>query len=263
MVEKKMPENHGKRERFEFVLTINGNIICQRYFHINGFNDKSLGSVELTDAIEVDCFDLINNDLKRKSRIYLHEMCPQVFKNKAEMDAWVRKQTFEIKPIAYVILDDSDDVYVWDGEKMHLYDKTFNRSSFYSDDTQSNVIKLAFCDNGREVRSYAWDANVYPKFVRNNIDLSNSKNKYADEDSYSPVEKYLIDCFNEGGTDIIPAIVRTICDACSLENGSDYSHTLVYGDKVYDLNINAANRRYMKKMEALCRKKYISNYKGD
>ena len=61
-----------KKERFEFLLYINGNVICQRYFDIKGFNPKSLYSKELfllTDAIT----NRLKEDLKEKSYKFLWE----------------------------------------------------------------------------------------------------------------------------------------------------------------------------------------------
>lgn len=45
--------------KFEFLLKINGNIICQRYFNVREFNPTTINSVELIDEI-----DYIKNDLK-------------------------------------------------------------------------------------------------------------------------------------------------------------------------------------------------------
>jgi hypothetical protein len=62
-----------KKERFEFLLYINGNIICQRYFDIKGYNPRTLNSKELfllTDAVT----SRLKHDLKEKSKIFLWEM---------------------------------------------------------------------------------------------------------------------------------------------------------------------------------------------
>ena len=58
-------QSAAKKERFEFVLTINGNIVCQRYFRINGFENDSLRSMELVEGID-KCVPLIDRDLKAK-----------------------------------------------------------------------------------------------------------------------------------------------------------------------------------------------------
>lgn len=59
-----------RSERFQFVLSVNDNIICQRYFRINGFNNASLSSLELKETID-NIVNVIDSDLTSKSRIYM------------------------------------------------------------------------------------------------------------------------------------------------------------------------------------------------
>ena len=62
MVEKTVNETAAsKREQFEFILTINGNIICQRYFRINGFKREAYSSLDLIETID-HCVYLIDQD---------------------------------------------------------------------------------------------------------------------------------------------------------------------------------------------------------
>lgn len=58
--------------RFEFLLLINGNIICQRYFTINGFNEDSIKSLE-TKYVHDYCVSIIKEHLKAKTVDYLWE----------------------------------------------------------------------------------------------------------------------------------------------------------------------------------------------
>jgi hypothetical protein len=44
-----------EQERFEFVLYINDNIICQRYFPINNFNPNSVKSYEIKELMDNIC----------------------------------------------------------------------------------------------------------------------------------------------------------------------------------------------------------------
>jgi len=57
-------------KKFEFLLKINGNIICQRYFAVKNFNPKTVWSVLTIDCVE-DCVDMIQGQLKNKSLEYL------------------------------------------------------------------------------------------------------------------------------------------------------------------------------------------------
>lgn len=57
-------------KKFEFILRINGNIICQRYFAVKNFNPKTVWSLITIDCVE-DCVDMIQGQLKNKSLEYL------------------------------------------------------------------------------------------------------------------------------------------------------------------------------------------------
>jgi len=57
-------------KKCEFILYINGNIICQRYFNVKNFNKKSLRSINTYDCIN-DVVEIIERDLKKKSKEYL------------------------------------------------------------------------------------------------------------------------------------------------------------------------------------------------
>jgi len=59
-------------KKFEFVLYINGNIICQRFFSVKNYNPKSVNSLEMIDCVN-DCVKLIEDDLKEKTYEYLYK----------------------------------------------------------------------------------------------------------------------------------------------------------------------------------------------
>lgn len=244
-------ENQIKKERFEFVFTVNGNIICQRYFRINGFKKKSLCSEELVEAFD-RCVTLIKNDLSNKSRVFLWYTAPRVYNNKEEMD---NSYYGDLPVPSYIILRDSDDMFVWDGEKAKPYNGYFNKSDYIegiSDDAPC-TLKLAFLDSGKEVISEVWDGNVYPRFVRTNIDLSNSKNKYEYGENYAPFEATLINAMIAGQRDLIPQIVKELCVCCSRDN--NYTTKVTYGDKEYNLNLDEEWNNYVSQLGSKLKKK--------
>jgi len=55
-------------KKFEFILRINGNIICQRYFSIKTFNTHFQWGI--IDCLE-DCVEMVQKQLKNKSVEYL------------------------------------------------------------------------------------------------------------------------------------------------------------------------------------------------
>tara|TARA_R110001583_G_scaffold107043_3_gene255584 strand:- start:1314 stop:1769 length:456 start_codon:yes stop_codon:yes gene_type:complete len=62
--------------KFEFLLKINGNIICQRYFNVRKHNSKTLTSVELYDQVDTIRHKL-KHYLKKRSIDYLFDQYNQ------------------------------------------------------------------------------------------------------------------------------------------------------------------------------------------
>jgi hypothetical protein len=264
MVEKTVNETAAsKREQFEFILTINDNIICQRYFRINGFKRETYSSLDLIETID-HCVYLIDQDLKAKTGIYLYSTAPQVLEDEKEMEVWAKKhrgEKFE-RPI-YVVLRNSDVTYVWDGNEMSVYEKNFNKADYVADkeNEQPCILKFSFRDNGREVCSKVWDGSIYPRFIRTNIDISNSKNKYKAEGVFMPVERSVIDEFIEAREDLIPVLVKELCSVCSYDDVNNYGTYVDYGDKTYDLSYRRLNNKYYRTVEGQVRKKTLEYFK--
>lgn len=252
-------QSYQKRERFEFILTVNDNIVCQRYFRINNFKWRSLTSNELFETFE-HCVKLIKNDLKRKSNVFLWNTAPFVFKNKEEM----LEHAYRVPSAAYVILQDTDTAYTWTGSKLEPYEGYYNKADYLKTENDTPcVLKFAFLDSGKEILSTIWDGNIYPRFVRTNIDLSNSKNKYDGNGTiFAPFECALIRMMTDGQPDLIPQIVKEFCICCSYENDSDYTSKVTYGDKTYNLNLYQEWTRYVEKAEKKCQKKTIEYFKN-
>ena len=222
--------------RFEFILTANGNIVCKRGFNIENFQERSLGSVNLAEAM-TDCMNMIDADLKEKTNIYNWLSAPCVFKDKEEFDKWVEKHPTGIDAGTFVVFRDEEGVYSWTGEALRPYTKPYNRSEYCGDEPEESfVLKFAFLDSGEEVRSICWDGTKYPKFIRYNIDLSNSKNKYAEGDFFAPYECSLVNAFISGRKSLIPQIMRRLEYACNGVNLRYFSR-LRYGDRRYELEV--------------------------
>lgn len=58
-------------KKFEFVLYINQNIICQRYFSVKDYNKDVKRSTDLKWCID-ECVKIIEDDLKEKSVDFLY-----------------------------------------------------------------------------------------------------------------------------------------------------------------------------------------------
>ena len=57
-------------KKFEFLLRINGNIICQRFFASKRFNAKSIASYDMMECLN-DCVTMVQKQLKNKSVDYI------------------------------------------------------------------------------------------------------------------------------------------------------------------------------------------------
>lgn len=223
---KQSSEPRDYKERFEFVLTTGGNIICQRYFKINNFNPKSLGSYELTSAVR-HCVAVIDNDLKDKTAIYLERFAPLAFDTEEEMADYIAKHAdrFTLGE-GFVVRgnEKTDFFYAGNGTYKELGSK-FDDGEITTNDAESNktTYKFAFKVDGRECCSVQWDG-YYPKFVRDKIDLSNKRGKF-DEDEVGRLsfDQYILYKMVEGKSDLVYGLIKSICSACSYANDDDYT----------------------------------------
>lgn len=67
-----MNNNQENITKFEFLLTLEGNIVCQRYFNVKNHNPKARRSMNLHDCVKKICEE-ISEDLKIKTSNYLCE----------------------------------------------------------------------------------------------------------------------------------------------------------------------------------------------
>lgn len=231
-IRKQAEQTRDYRERFEFRLTVGDNIICQRYFRINNFNPLSFRSFDLPDTMRV-CADMIDKDLKSKSQTYLEIFAPKVFNSMEEAEKYFENENNrDAMMLGEGIVIRGDEVnYVWGDEKGIIPAQfKFDDGEFSNGITEDDIVtyNLAFYDNGkdldqhREVCSVVWEG-IYPKFVRNQIDLSNKKYRYDEEDiSRLSFEQYLLFKMSEGKSDLVYKIIKEICYTCSVSDDSWY-----------------------------------------
>jgi hypothetical protein len=263
--DKKSPSDF--KEPYEFRLLIDDNIICQRYFKINNFNQNSLHSLELTETIR-ECANMIDEDLKSKTRVYLWHMAPLVFQNETEMRNWFAKpeNAANAKIFENIVLRDKDaSEYTWDGEKLILCEKKICDGTFTNPLTEKDTLtyEFAFYVNDRKVASTIFDG-VYPHYIRRNIDLSNTRGKFEGEDlSRLGFESYILNRLVYDRQDLIKKIVKEICYVCSVPEDSFYTQVETFkkpnGEVVtYPLNVNdpkVFNAMYAKEIAKA--KKYL------
>ena len=213
-------ENEIYKEKFQFVLKANGNIICQRYFKINGFNSESLESVELKETLD-ECVESIKNDLNSKSRIFMWYTRDEPVKltgfSGGEISTYFRYP------------EDSTDKYS-DNEKLPPYEVTF---------------EFSFLVDNKAVYTQIWDGTNYPKYVRNGVDITNSDSSYRDREPMSlHFSIAIVRHMTYGRCDLVYHIIKNICDVMSSQNGENrYTKSVNYGKEKY--YYSTYNRKYV------------------
>lgn len=218
---KKEPEknNSSYKERFQFVLSVNDNIICQRYFRVNGLNTDSIDSVELKRALD-ECVQMIKNDLSSKSRIYLWHTSNLPLKLTGFADS---------SETVYMDMPNDNKEKYNDAERLKPYEVTF---------------KFSFLIDEKPKYEYIWDGGDYPKYVRNSVDLSNSDQLYKGKD---PLQLYfsaaIVRYMTIGKQDLNYAIINKIVNVMSSHNfTTEYHKSDSYGR--FNIPFNRRNKKY-------------------
>lgn len=100
--------NKIEEQRFEFVLYINKNIICQRYFSIKNYNEKSLNSLDLKRLMDslvgmnngqFGSLGLIPAHLKAKAVDYLWKNYNPYYQKKEDVakNIFEKEDTFDFE----------------------------------------------------------------------------------------------------------------------------------------------------------------------
>lgn len=238
MIETRKPyTSRDYKERFEFKLTVGENIICQRYFRINNFNEQCVYSLELADTIRA-CAKAIDDELKSKTCDYLEYFAPQYFDTIEDMEKFFSNpvNVNRMRMGQGIVVKSEPTDYVWSNQnKPTKLDFKFDDGELVNEPTNEGgtLYKFAFLIDGREVCSASWEG-FYPKFIRNAIDLSNKKGRIDDEDvSRLGFEEYINYRIALNRPDMVYSLIKDICSVCCLQGSNCYTLTYKYGDKVY------------------------------
>ena len=258
--EKRFPVDY--KEPYEFRLLIGDSIICQRYFKINNFNILSLSSSELMNTVRF-CANLINEDLKSKSRMYSWHMAPMIFDTEEQMNEWFSNPSnYEnIKSFETIVIrDENAGEYIWDADDKVLIkcEKKTNDGTFTNPLNEKDILtyEFAFYVDDRKVVSTTFEG-VYPYYIRRNIDLSNTRGKFEGDDlTRLSFDSYILNRLVYDRQDLIKKIVKELCYVCSVSDNSFYtlfdSFKTNNGKKiVYNFNLNdqkEMNAKYAKEI---------------
>lgn len=64
--------NNDNATKFEFKLTLENNIVCQRFFSVNNYQPKAKNSIELNEYVQKICKE-ISSELKNNTLNYLND----------------------------------------------------------------------------------------------------------------------------------------------------------------------------------------------
>ena len=228
-------------------------ITLRRYFRINNFNSRSVYSTEFIDTVR-HCAELIDNNLKAKTEIYIRHMTPLIFDSEEQMRAWFKNER-NLIDVHYgawaTVRGKGGHDFVWLGDNKFKDEGVRVDYNEFIDDPEEDqevTFKFSVIDNGYDyiknpsgkvIGSTIWDGRGYPRFIRNGVDISNGwvrgKNKYEDMDiSKLSHEMSLYYWCNNGQPDLVPVIIREICEACSEDADESYTTKMEFGDTVYD-----------------------------
>lgn len=223
-------------ERFQFVLSINDDIICQRYFRINGFNRDMVHTEEFGNVMD-GCVSMIMNDLKYKCFVYGSYVRDEPIK----LTGFVKdvSNTDDLGLITNMSIE--GDVILSDGTKItkEYFDIPKTDGDWRDDPLEpwEVTFKFSFLIDDKPAYERVWDGSQYQKYVRNSVDLSNSDAYWRDKDqSNLYFSAALAKHMTNGRKDLTWKIIRNICEVLCWSQ-SEYENQSTtkgkYGDKVY------------------------------
>lgn len=236
--EAKQLENSLYRERFQFILQINDNIICQRFFRVNGFVIEALDSLELKEVMD-EAVRMIQDDLVSKSRVYNWYTSLSPLK----LTGFVKDMGKYNEAERFTIMAPGKEgcVACSNGD---VVEKTYFNAEPKEDDPYVDnerpadgefVFKFSFLFDDKVLYERIWDGNVYPKYVRNSVDLTNSDVMYRDRDPMSlHFNIAIIRHMTIDKLDLVYHIIKKICYILSTsftEDKNEYTKKMVYGNE--------------------------------
>ena len=105
------------------------------------------------------------------------------------------------------------------------------------------IFKFSFLIDDKTVFEKIWDGNVYPKFVRNGVDLTNNYAQYDSKDTSSlSFGAAIIRYMQNGKINLISDFIRRICETLSNSFSDKYEYTKTMN--YYNNNNSIDEKRY-------------------
>lgn len=220
--ENKFVDNIAYKSKFQFLIWVNDNVICQRYFKINGFNEESIYTEEFTNCMN-GIVKSIQEDLESKSRIFM----------------WYTNLKEPLKLTGFTT-DKEVDGKIFHKEYLEYAEGVVNDYGEVERPAEGEYIfKFSFLIDDIPVFEKIWDGNVYPKFVRNGVDLTNSYSSYDNKEvSALSFGAAIVRYMQAGKINLISDFIRRICDTLSNTFTEKYEYTKEMNIYCNNNNIN-------------------------
>jgi hypothetical protein len=124
--------NNKDVTKFEFLLTLEGNFIIQRFFNVKGYNPQARRSLDLHYTVKNIC-DEIAEDLKMKSSDYMCENQNYFLSNENVEDNEPQKEEYFLLEVKL-----NDDVFISRIFPAHVY----HPKARYAVDVRPKVRKI-------------------------------------------------------------------------------------------------------------------------
>lgn len=251
----KFIDNIAYKNKFQFLVWANENVICQRYFKINGFNESALYSAEFADCLN-GVVEAIKEDLKSKSKIYMwYTNMNEPLKTRgflSEEEAEMYGDEF----LCYMISSkvegkiEAPDGKVLTKEYLEYGENNKNGVAEERPNDGENVFKFAFLIDDKPVFEKVWDGNIYPKFVRNGVDLANNYGTYSKDIMSMSFNSAIVVRMQKGKSNIINETIRKICVCLSNSHIND-DYTRECGKYTTDYTINEEKYNQAKEADTI------------
>lgn len=249
----KTVDNSAFNDRFRFIMSVNSNIICERFFKINGFDYDAINSDRMKSLfVGEDGFQygtiitMIMNDLKSKSRVYTWYTTETPVKMTGFLEG--EEETYVVYPEKRFEeeVDEPKDEKDMEPENVEPWEVTFKFSFQMAQKSSVNAEGHPVFSDFKPVYEVIWDGSVFQKYIRNSVDMTNSfgrKEKDMSQMNFIQSLTYRMSCDKK---DLVYHIIREICDAATFEESEDeplpmqrsrrIRSFLTYGNKKYPMS---------------------------
>lgn len=246
--ENKFIDNVAYKSKFQFLIWVNDNVICQRYFKINGFNEESIYTEEFSNCMN-GIVRSIQEDLESKSRVFMwytnksEPMKIQGFISIEEAKKYGRDFLSLISDSSISGKIQAPDGKIFNKEYLNYALDSVNEYEVERPKEGEFIFKFSFLIDDVPVFEKIWDGNVYPKFVRNGVDLTNNYAFYNDKDvSALSFGAAIIRYMQKGKVNLISDFIRRICETLSNTFSEKYDYTKEM--PIYRTNNSIDRERY-------------------